>query len=189
LIKNPGPGSYDKPPAPVKHVGQGMKAVREANLWDVKITPAPGQYEENVAEQLAKCVLLRTGSPAFKDRAVRGHERVEPGPGPAFKPKLPKTAAAKFPKQERFTETNFCGTQKLSQVPAPAEYSVDTETTRKRVTGGEMMSRSRFARETRKPTVGPGTYGEFSCEMIKPSFNVAFDPGLKRNRPFRMHYD
>jgi hypothetical protein len=168
-----------------------MKTAREANLWDVRVTPAPGQYEVNVAEQLAKCVLLRTGSPAFKDRTRRYQclENLEPGPGPAFRPRLPKVTAANFPKQDRFTEANFCGTQKLSQVPAPAEYSAETATTRKRVTGGERKNGSRFARDTRNPNLGPGAYGEIPCEMIKPSFNIAFDPSLKGNQRFQMQYD
>jgi hypothetical protein len=71
--------------------------------------------------------------------------------------------------------------QKLSQVPAPVEYSMETETTRKKVVGGERKNGSRFERETGKANLGPGAYGELPCETIKPSFNIAFDPSLKRN--------
>lgn len=193
-MDNPGPGFYDIPPPPPKRCGSSMLRSRESNLWNVSQTPSPGQYDGDMAERVERKMTLRTASPAFKDRGQRYQcmdtQGAGPGPGKYFS-KLPTVTGgcSKFPRDPRFTPSNFCGRTKMNDGPSPADYSVETRVTKKKVAGGLIP------RDLHDPTkgqknrrVGPGSYGKVKCDMMKPSYNVMFDPEMKRKTMFESRY-
>jgi hypothetical protein len=195
-VQNPGPGTYDTEGS-IRSlaVGSALKRGRDPNLWGVRITPSPDQYEKAIEETVSRALLLRTASPAFKDRGKRYQclEREDPNPGPASCfAKLPKmeSGTGKVPKGPRFTENIFCGIVPLSDTPSPAEYTTETPTTRKRVQGGQQRTSSRFQKEkVTNPGIGPGRYGKVECGLLKGSFNVGFDPAMQDPQPYRKHND
>jgi hypothetical protein len=191
LIKNPGPGSYEKSGATVRDASAGLQnPSRSPNLWDVRITPAPGQYEEFVAERVARTAVSRVASPAFKDRTARYQclENPEPNPGPAYYAKMPRMAKGprEFKKEERFTLTNYSGGQKLSDTPSPAGYNIETELGKKRAPGGAIRYGQRGDKEPKNRKIGPGRYSIMGGEMVKGSFNIHFDAQLKHSTKYRI---
>jgi hypothetical protein len=100
--------------------------------------------------------------------------------------KLPRVAKApgEFKKEERFTPTSYSGGQKLSVTPSPAEYNIEREFGKKDVLRGGF--RHGVEKEQKDRKVGPGRYGKVCGEMISRSFNIHFDPQLKRSPKYRI---
>lgn len=195
LIENPGPGYYDKCDKSSSKSKSKLPSFGKAprgDLWNVKITPSPGQYEENVAEKIERCVILRTASPAFKDRSERYKSYVKedpnPGPGVYFAKQPSKKHYSKFNRDVRFRDDNFVGPMKMNDSPSPANYTVETETTRKRIVGGQKVNARRFEKSPQNSKVGPGKYGKLECDMVHPSYNVKFDPELKKKTELKKLY-
>lgn len=195
LNENPGPGYYDnfdKSTSKPKSKLPSFNKAPRAEIWDVQITPSPGQYEEFVAEKIERCLTLRTASPAFKDRSERYQNYVKedpnPGPGVYYAKSPQKKHYSKFNRDVRFRDDNYVGPLKMNDSPSPANYTVETETTKKRVVGGQKVKARRFEKNSQNSKVGPGKYGGFECEMIKPSYNVKFDPELKKKSDLKKLY-
>ncbi|OHT03971.1 hypothetical protein TRFO_28627 [Tritrichomonas foetus] len=191
--KNPGPGFYEKDDKPyVKSKLPSFTKAERPELWGIKITPSPGQYEPNIDERIENCVKIRTASPAFKDRSERYGFMVDkqpnPGPGGYYANKPGKKHYSKLPRDARFREDNFCGPDKMNDAPSPANYTVETEATRKRIPGGAKINGGRFDKGPKNTKVGPGRYGVVECDMMKQSYNVMFDPEFKRKSEMKKLY-
>ena len=195
-IKNPGPGTYEKDEKPVVKSKSKLPSFgksKRPELWGSNPeTPGPSEYDPYSEEQIERSAVVRTPSPAFKDRSKRYEFMVpkqqNPGPGGYFAEKPPKKHVSKFNKDVRFREDNFCGPFSMNDSPSPANYTVETPLTRKRIPGGAKMNSSRFEKGPKNRKVGPGSYGIVGCEMLKPSFNVKFDPELKKKTELRKIY-
>jgi hypothetical protein len=192
--KLPGPGFYDisQSQASDKQIGSGLRTVRDQNLWGIRQTPSPGDYDDALREYVSREALLRIPSPAFKDKSVRrylGDAQIGPGPGAYRVKSATGTCGGKtFARDPRFTAEKFCGPFKMSDGPSPDTYSTETELTRARIVGGQRARGVRFAREPGISVVGPGRYGKLKCDMLKPSYNVMFDPELKKKQTFKRKY-
>lgn len=192
---NPGPGFYDTDNETLgkqKNKLPTFRKARRQELWDINITPSPGQYENNLQDKIERCVVIRTASPAFKDRSSRYKfmvpEDPNPGPGGYFANKPEKVHYSKFNKDQRFPKDSYVGKEKINDSPSPANYTVETETTKKRTVGGQKVKAMRFDSGPKNTKVGPGRYGKVNCEMIRPSYNVKFDPELKKKSELKKAY-
>jgi hypothetical protein len=181
----PGPGSYVSNPVRPTSAKSGPRTPRQ-ELWPIVDTPAPGQYEKYIAEDIAKRKARRVGNPQFMggpdDRDVLTNH--EPNPGPAAytvgqKPR--KKGVRQFAKATRNRDTEYVGGVKLSGNPPPGEYEHDVKRP-----ADDPTIRGTFAREgltevRRKEQPYKESREPVTCELIHPSYNVRFDPQLKRH--------
>lgn len=175
--EGPGPGYYVD-----KRNERGASAVisraPRTELWvQHEDAPGPGQYHTDESERLSRRAKMRTGSPAFKDKAVREGLVAKEGPGPAAY--TTKVAGKKdwvvFPKAPRFGSDGEVS-------PGPGDYDDAREV---HTTGGLIPQASRFSKQKKSTGPGPDSYQNGDkCDMIKPSFNVKFDPAQQPYQKF-----
>jgi hypothetical protein len=181
----PGPGSYVSQAVRPTSTTSGPRTPRE-ELWKIVDTPAPGQYEKYIAEDIARRRRRRVANPQFKggpeDRDVLTNH--EPNPGPAaytVGAKSKKRGVRQFAKATRNRDTEYVGGVKLSGSPAPGEYQHDVKRPADdpRIRGTfarDGLTEVRRQEQSHKESREPAT-----CELIRPSYNVRFDPQLKRH--------
>lgn len=183
----PGPGYYNQTTKKKKGVSTIPRA-KKPELWTIVETPSPNQYREFVQDDLKKKRIKRISSPAFKGPVERDClTNREPNPGPAFHVKVKNQKGVReFAKAHRFADDEYIGNTKFPNSPGPADFTIEISNPLKPAHGG-YINRTPNQNKNREdnPNVGPGSYGEVKCEMIKNSYNVRFDPELNRKTSSR----
>ena len=175
----PGPGYYSLSSPRVAPRERSLSRAQRGELFEVVDTPGPGRYEIDTAARVATKRKRRIKSPAFAGPACERDVLTnrEPGPGPAFcvRPGSAKGVGV-IGKAARIRHNEYIGGLPTGETPGPDAYSPAPATPRRRAT---------IARENRKPAVDnrPSAY-QGQGSMIKPSYNVRFDPALKKNQKF-----
>ena len=184
---NPGPGYYCEIERKLVTRPSSANKAQTPELWANKfITPAAQDYDITRAHFGEKKRKMRTPNPQFKGKPVERDclTNKEPNPGPAFYVKTPRKTKQTIPKRTRFREGEYISGVKMSTNPGPSDYdaAIGKE---KKIKGGVIRKNARFDPKDRTPKVSPASYQENKCEMIKPSYNVRFDPALKISSKYR----
>ena len=175
----PGPGYYR--PSSARRATREKSGPRAARgeLFEVVDTPGPGRYDTDTATRVATKRKNRIKSPAFASPASERDVLTnrEPGPGPAYciRPSSAR-GVREIAKAPRVRQTEYIGGLATSDGPSPDAYSPAPSTPRRNAT---------IPRANRKPPVDdrPAAY-QAPSSLIKPSYNVRFDPELKKHQKF-----
>ncbi|OHS94626.1 hypothetical protein TRFO_11010 [Tritrichomonas foetus] len=183
---NPGPGYYGEE-KPRKTRPSSANKAQKKDMWTSGfITPSAPDYDITRTGFAEKKIKMRTPNPQFKGEPVLRDclTNREPNPGPAFYVKVSKKNKQTIPKRTRFKEGEYISGIKMSQNPAPTDYDA-TIGKEKKTKGGVIRRNARFDPKDRTPKVSPASYQNNNCDMIKPSYNVRFDPALKKSNKYR----
>jgi len=169
----PGPGFYDLDRSSQFSKSGMITQIPRGELWEIKQTPAPGEYETNIQKSIEEKSKSRIQNHVFKNKEPRetlADSNETPGPAEYTIPRSMKSSAVPFPKSDRFKPTTYIGTLHLNEAPGPAEYSIDRP---KHLIGGTIPRSSTVVKKDKRTKhPGPGQYGEVKCEMYRPSFNT-----------------
>ena len=179
---NPGPGFYETNRPQVDRHHSDFAQSPKKELFHSSSTPGPGYYETEFRDEIYKKRKLQHPNTEFLGEKQRDClTNPEPGPGPKFNTRTESRNGSKFSKTPRFTDDKYLS-GKFNENPSPDSYNIDRSIT----TPGAYISKipNRFDSKI-ESTLGPGSYEPKYDSMVKPSYNVKFDPQMikKRKKP------
>jgi hypothetical protein len=181
--ESPGPGYYGRREDGAKTSARSGNRADRGELWEIIESPEPDKYDKYLAERIKEQRKRRVPSPPFKagpdDRDVLTNK--EPNPGPAFRVRVGKKRGVRqFGRAGRSRGDGEYAGEVLPESPGPAEYSPRLGDKSQGTIGRSIV----FEFPTDTDRISPASYQDGDSKMVKPSYNVKFDPDLKKRRKF-----